>query len=192
MRALNGKFIVSAHLQKDNVPSSPSYQESSEKLIEVHDDDPESFEAMVFFFYHTKFDTQSGLFANAINPKSIIEELTDVVDCYSLADKYDARPFMDALLERFNKMTAPFSGLLTGDNIQMLVHAHYPYCTAPMCSMSEAIVCFMFKNNGAEIFGSKKVQELVLQYGNFGADLLVVGMRTGRLTAPKLYNPIRW
>lgn len=169
-----------------------NFKESSEKIIEVHDDNPESFEAMMYFFYHVDFDKHSDLFDKTSNPKAIIEELTDIVDCHSLADKYEARPFMDALLERFKQMNAPFSGILTGDNIQMLVDAHYPYCTAPMCSMSEALVSFMLRKNSVEIFGSKKVQELILQHGNFGADLLVMGMRTGKLTAPKLLNPIRW
>ncbi|USP78078.1 hypothetical protein yc1106_05352 [Curvularia clavata] len=169
-----------------------NFKESAENTIEVHDDNPEAFEAMMYFFYHMDFDKQSGLFDKTRNPRSLIEELTDIVDCYSLADKYDAGPFLDALLERFKQVTAPFSGNLTENNIKMLVHAHYPYCTAPMCSMSEPLVSFMFKNDGVEIFGSKMVQELILQYGNFGTDLLVLGMRTGKLTAPKLWNPILW
>lgn len=137
-------------------------------------------------------DTKSGLFEKKYNPKSTVEELTDIVDCYALADKYDARPFMDALLKHFKQVVVPFSGSLREDDIQTLVHAHYPYCTAPMCSMSEALVSFMLKTETPEIFGSKLVQELILQYGNFGADLLVLGMRKGKLNAPLSPNRIRW
>jgi hypothetical protein len=153
-------------------------KEGSADSIDVHDDDPEAFQAMMKFFYHPKFETPAPIINSPTTSASKTETLVSIIGFHALAEKYEATLFLAASADAFKQVSATYQRPLTEIDLESLVHAHYPYCTRTLCEMSEVIVSFFIENNCTFNFRSK-INELAMLYGNFGADMLILGMRNG-------------
>lgn len=137
---------------------------------------------MIFFFYHAELNQQTGPLPERHDRPALTKNLVNIIQCHALAEKYDAESFAAALTNAFNESPVKFEVSMDGHMIETLVHAHYPFCTGILCTMSEAIVTLFI--NRIDFWGQSEIKPLVMQYGNFAAELLILGIRKGRLPYP--------
>ncbi|KAE8833852.1 hypothetical protein PTNB85_03775 [Pyrenophora teres f. teres] len=160
------------------------FLEGSASTIDIRDDDPDVFRMMMEFFYDMELKIPAIPTTDQPRSDYFKDEVIPFIHLCALAEKYDARILQRSAAKAFTKSTAKWSWSLTAEDLEALVDAHYPYCTKTMCNMGEAIVMFLLKSpaGSSESKLDDKVTELVREYSEFGADLYLLGLRTGRLS----------
>jgi len=135
------------------------------------------------FFYNMELEASTPPFNGQALDKYISDKVVPIILLDALAKKYDARMLQCAAAQAFTKSMTKWPRSITTNNLETLVHSHYPFCTGTMCDMGEAIVTFLLKSPGQFLKSGHgtKILDLVKEYGNFGADLYVLGIRSGKL-----------
>ncbi|KAF1835572.1 hypothetical protein BDW02DRAFT_597198 [Decorospora gaudefroyi] len=136
------------------------------------------FQIMMEFFYN--MDLKTPPYYGHGTDTYIEDSLVPLIDIHTLAGKYDVRSLQRASADVFKK-AVQYYPTFTVDRLELLVHAHYPFCTSTCCDMGEAIVTFMLKNSSS-LMQSPAVHSLVRQYGNFGGDMFVLGIPANKLS----------
>jgi len=158
-----------------------SLQEASASTIEVHDDDPETFQVMMEFFYSNSMDPKFNikdkdcrLYANCIP-----NVLLPLIRLHALADKYDAKVLQEATSNSAKEITKSYPYEFTAKDAELLIKAHYPFCTSVMGDMGQVITDFILRKKPV-LIGTEAFDNFVQMYANFGADLYFSCKKGGR------------
>jgi len=149
-----------------------SLQEASASTIEVHDDDPETFQGMMEFFYSNSMDSRFRLKGKdcRIYSNSIPNVLLPLIHLHALADKYDAKALQEATSNSAEEITKSYPYELTAKDAELMIKAHYPFCTSVMGDMGQVITKFILRKESA-LMRTNAFDNFVHVYANFGADL---------------------
>lgn len=134
----------------------------------------------MFFFYHMDMDRESGPFQDLFGREPKVEDLVNILKCYALADKYDARPFLSLLPKEFEEASSSIFGVLKGVEAHNLIQSHYSFCATTQSEMSIALLTFLFDHCN-EFPNEIYCYNLAARFPNFGADMFILGMQTGRI-----------
>ena len=125
------------------------------------------------FLYETKSESPSMSY-----PKTGISftevKLIPILKLHALAEKYDVPSLRRATADDFEDVGKDFAYFLDYEAFERLVHAHYPFCTAPMCDISQALVNFVIRK-GYGLMRHSKIDDLVMHYGNLGRENVYLG-----------------
>ena len=152
-------------------------QEASADTIEVHEDDPETFQNMMQFFYNMELKKPPRV-ENV--DKFFKSDVIPLVALHAVADKYDAKSLQEAALIAFKSHTDELGYIPSFETLTILIHAYYSVYLGVMGDMGQAIVKHIFRTYTYPL-KTGKYDALVVQYGNFGADLFLVGRATSKL-----------
>jgi hypothetical protein len=108
------------------------------------------------------------------------QKLVPNIGLHALPDKYDAKLLQRLSAEAFTRSTETFHRILVISELELLVHAHHPFCTTTGGDMGRAIVTFILRKSSS-LMRDPRSHSLIKKYGNFGADVFIEGMRADKL-----------
>jgi hypothetical protein len=108
------------------------------------------------------------------------EVLIPLINLHTLANKYDAKLLQRMAVEAFKRVGTGVEDLRAED-LELLVHAHYPSCVGALGEMGKAIVTMLVEEN-AHLMDYSTINELVAQYGIFDGDIFILGKIAGVVT----------
>lgn len=162
LRAFTGGFKVrnAIHISRSKRSVlTTALQEATSNVIELHDDKPDDFEALLKSIYTIDHDTDT--FGDLIfaNTKSV----SSLVGLYVVADKYDVTRISAVAIQ------AARSALqTTEEDLAPAVKAYYNSTAAVDSEMGRAIA---EKVIDPDLMSTANVEELVRSYPIFGADV---------------------
>ncbi|KAI4608030.1 hypothetical protein J4E83_009213 [Alternaria metachromatica] len=172
------KAVLCAHSGWFMAALTGRFKEASADTIEVHDDDPETFQNMMEFFYGLDLERTP----TSDNENEIIrDDIVPIVELHALADKYDANLLQKAAVVAFKAGTDELVSLPDWKSFEMLVNAHYLTCPGTMGAMSQAIVKYMYRISRSYFLWDGYFDKLAAKHGNFGADSYLVGRAGGKI-----------
>jgi hypothetical protein len=152
-------------------------QEASTETIEIHEDDPETFQKMMEFFYNMDIKTDSTF----SNPNTHLKNhAVPIIALHALADKYDAKALQEAAVVAFKTCTKDMLTIPGFPAVAMLINVHYSGCSGVLGAMSQAIVKYVFRV-GSCYLKDGSMNKLVVQHAILGADLYLVGRASSKL-----------
>lgn len=134
----------------------------------------------MFFFYHVNIDKESGPFKGLHSRRSAEKDFFNILKCYALADKHDARPFLSGLLKEFKEASSLFLGGLSDIEARTLIQNDYSFCVTTQSEMSIALLTFLFDHHN-KFPNDVHFYNLAVQFPNFGTDKFILGMKTRKL-----------
>lgn len=151
-------------------------QEASDRIIELHDDDPVYFEIMLKYCYTLEWearprgdlDFSDGFFEN---------RFFTPIGVYALADKYDI-PGMRVCAAR--AFPNPGQGIYEVEFYKKIVKTHYEQCVQRACHMGCKIAALLIehsryhndRNSRQAFILSNDFEELAKTYPNLSTDLV--------------------
>ncbi|KAL1798859.1 hypothetical protein ACET3X_002896 [Alternaria dauci] len=171
------KAILCAHSKWFLKAFTGNFKEASEHTIEVHDDDPQSFEYLLKFLYTMEI---------VIVPEDIVAGVTKDIDqdilaptsLYILADKYEIAPLLRRTVGMVAAALITHRKSLGAENTKTIVTAYYTHCLRAQSSMGSAIAfglvyytCWILRGD------IDKISALVTAHCPFAADLVIARRR---------------
>jgi hypothetical protein len=135
---------------------------------------------MMKFFYNMNLTVEAPT-TYEVDGTHVKQKLVPIIGLHALAEKYDAELLQRASADAFQRSSVNIQRTLTIDELELLVRAHYPFCTATCGDMGLAIVTFMMKKSSL-LMRNIRCHALVREYGIFGGDLYIEGTCAGKLT----------
>jgi hypothetical protein len=132
---------------------------------------------MMEFFYNMELETES---LSSSSSSAVCDKMVPIITLHTLADKYDAKALQSAAASAFKVGTDSHDYGLEFKDVAKLIDAYYPFCSTVMGAMSQAIINFILRVSPSHLKG-KLLDKLVLQYGNLGGDLYLLGKAAGKL-----------
>ncbi|KAI2480958.1 BTB/POZ domain protein [Pyrenophora tritici-repentis] len=185
------KAVLCAHFSWFMTALTGPFQEGSASTIDIRDDDPDVFRTMMEFFYDMELKIPTVPTKGPQRSAYFKKKVASIIHLHALAEKYDAGMLQPPAVQAFTKSTNGWPLPFTAEDLEFLVHAHYRFCSGVLCEMGKALVIFLlnspnnyFRNPSGihlKYVFQAKVEELVEKYGEFGADLYLLGLRTGKL-----------
>lgn len=149
-------------------------QEASEGTIEVHGDDPKSFEAMLRFCYDQEYtcapeddtnDTMSKITLNILIP------------LYTVADKYEVK----ASQAQISQIIAiNIDKIWLCDDIFLVVGAYYNICVIPRSELGITLAAHLAKRL-LPVHHLARLEEMCARHTPFAADLFIALCRNGQI-----------
>ncbi|KAI4639676.1 hypothetical protein J4E93_009030 [Alternaria ventricosa] len=171
------KAVLCAHSGWFMAALTGRFKEASSDTIEVHEDDPDTFQTMMEFFYEMELKkSPPGRNTDSVFKSDVIP----LIALHILADKYDAKSLQKAAMVAFETRSEESGSKPSLETTKMLIHAYYSVCPGVMGDMGQAIVKYIFGSYSYSLKAGN-YNTLAVQYGNFGADLFLVGRATSKL-----------
>ncbi|KAI4676464.1 uncharacterized protein J4E88_007382 [Alternaria novae-zelandiae] len=175
------KAVLCAHSGWFMAALTGRFMEASADIIEVHEDDPETFQRMMEFFYDMDLDVTTTPSVTPTGVNNIIKnEMVPIIELHGLADKYDAKILQKAALVAFKTGIGVLHVVPAFEPLAKLINAHYSNCPGTMDAMSQAIVKYIYKMS-ANHLSQGLFNKLAAKHSNFGADLYLLGRADGKL-----------
>jgi hypothetical protein len=141
-------------------------QEASEKVLDIHDDNPEHFEIMLKYLYTYKYETPDGV-------SDFEKQFIIPIGLHTLADKYVVEGLGARAVEAFGYDK---SKILDADECEQLVQAHYEYCAQVDSPMGQAITGYILVVLKSFMY-TDMFAALVQRYPILGADIVFAEKR---------------
>ncbi|KAI4921243.1 uncharacterized protein J4E92_008232 [Alternaria infectoria] len=171
------KAVLCAHSGWFMAALTGRFKEASADTIEVYEDDPETFQTMVEFFYEMELKkSPPGRNTNSLFQSDVIP----LIALHILADKYDAKILQKAAMVAFETRSEVSGSGPQLETTKMLIRAYYSVCPRVMGDIGQAIVKYIFRSY-SDSLRNGNYNKLAVQYGNFGADLFLVGRANSKL-----------
>ncbi|KAF2686968.1 POZ domain-containing protein [Lentithecium fluviatile CBS 122367] len=168
------KAVLCAHSEYFMRMFSGSFQEATDRVIELQDDNPIHFEVMLKYMYTLKYEVPS---MNELEKDAQFHQTYLLpIGVYALADKYGVSELGTIATDRF-----PLEGSLIPTEGRRIVEAHYSKCVQADSVMGRVIARKLLRSCRTLITGSA-FDDLVKRFPNLAADILLVCSRqSGRL-----------
>ena len=153
----------------------------------MNDDDPDSFERMLRFFY-TPGDKLgpicelSGGTKDAPSAVDIQEYLLDPLELYALADKYDA-PVLCANVTRTLSRNL-LKAWLSGPQLSSIIRKHYDTCITVGNSMSGCITAHIINRYMSWLATDEEASILLREYPTFSVDMILSLRKNSKIVLP--------
>jgi len=155
-------------------------QETSESVIEMHDDNPDHFEIMLKYLYtkHYQISEKSRL------APQLVENFIHPIGVHLLADKYEVEGLCSAAVDAFGCLShwdpEKCAFKLDVAGLNEMVGVHYGACEIVGSGMGNCIVDFLFQHRKFHTMASD-IKRLVHRFPAFGADIVMEEIRLGCL-----------
>jgi len=153
----------------------------------MNDDDPDSFERMLRFFY-TPGDKLgpicelSGGTKMAPSAVDIQEYLLDPLELYALADKYDA-PVLCANVTRTLSRNL-LKAWLNGAQLSSIIRKHYETCITVGNPMSVCITGYIISRYMSWFATNEEASVLLREYPTFSVDMILSLRQKNKIVLP--------
>ncbi|KAF2000823.1 hypothetical protein P154DRAFT_563001 [Amniculicola lignicola CBS 123094] len=154
-----------------------NYREASDAEMEVHDDDPESFELALKFIYSAKYQSIRKEI-NGDKDKNRIDVLCSIIKLYIVADKYHITSLLKESVLHLQVVWASkaLTKIAPRMVIKPMVEEYYMQCGAPGSRMGKAITSSILKyyrrGTGSQLFG-----KMLVEHPMFSADIALTSSR---------------
>lgn len=170
LRAFTGDFKVrnANHISKKLILTK-YIQEATSNVIELHDDKPDDFEALLKSIYTTDYDT------NTVGNLVLADDTSlalNLIGIYVVADKYDVTRISAAVM----KATPPALHEATDEAITAAIKAYYDGTALVGSKIGTAIAQEAYTQH-SKLMSSAEFEELVRSYPAFGADVALAVVR---------------
>ncbi|KAI4934749.1 hypothetical protein J4E85_002607 [Alternaria conjuncta] len=171
------KAVLCAHSGWFMAALTGRFKEASADTIEVHEDDPDTFQTMMEFFYNMDLKMSPPCYDI---DKFIKTDVLPIISLHALADKYDAKILQETAISAFKTRTSKIRESPGIKTVHTLVHAYYSACSVVRSGMGEAIVQYIFKAPRYDLENGE-YDKLCMQYSILGADFYLVGIADNKL-----------
>lgn len=170
LRAFTGNFKVrnANYIYKKSILTT-CIQEATSNVIELHDDKPDDFEALLRSIYTTDYDTDTVGNLVLADDASVALNLIGI---YVVADKYDVTRISAAVM----KAIPPALHDATDEAITAAIKAYYDGTALVGSKIGTAIVQEVYTQH-SKLMSSAGFEELVRLYPAFGADVALAVVR---------------
>ncbi|KAF1849528.1 uncharacterized protein K460DRAFT_429052 [Cucurbitaria berberidis CBS 394.84] len=142
------------------------FMEASDPTIEIHDDNPEDFEAMLRYLYTMHYEPDEDILyvdRGFFTPSGL----------YILADKYNVDGLAMRALETFGYDD---DVLLSDEHCEKVIEAYYSVCMIVNSAMGKAIAGYLLRHSMAFMKGYA-FGKIICKYPVVGADILLAEKR---------------